>query len=270
MQNESHLQATLHSLSAPHTCIHARPACPPTYLAVVVCPPILRVQGGMFIPLRALIMLAGAGTSACFTLPLTSSKAVPRGKTLLSSTTPLLDESGLGIAELKQKIMDEALGTSNGLKATPEQKEIISSSVNKLVSLNPPVTPSCSTLATGTWDLLYTTTSGASGGKLGPFIGKVRQMVDVASLLYVNYVEVGPLLGELEATWEVMNDTQWKVIFKTIKFSLWGLQLIEKEIDNVGIWTLMYLDQNMRVLSARSTERTSGNMYILVKSSTSL
>ncbi len=63
----------------------------------------------------------------------------------------------------------------------------------------------------GTWDLIFTTTPGASGGKLGPFIGTVTQEVDIAEGLYVNYVRVGPLTGELEATWEVVNNAQWKV-----------------------------------------------------------
>lgn len=58
---------------------------------------------------------------------------------------------------------------------------------------------------------MYTTTAGASGGKLGPFVGEVQQEVDIAEGLYVNYVRVGPLTGELEATWEVVNKNQWKV-----------------------------------------------------------
>lgn len=37
------------------------------------------------------------------------------------------------------------------------------------------------------------------------------QEVDIAEGLYVNYVRVGPLTGELEATWEVVNNAQWKV-----------------------------------------------------------
>lgn len=64
---------------------------------------------------------------------------------------------------------------------------------------------------TGTWNLVYTTTAGASGGKLGPFVGDVQQEVDIAEGLYINYVRVGPLTGELEATWEVVNKSQWKV-----------------------------------------------------------
>jgi hypothetical protein len=34
----------------------------------------------------------------------------------------------------------------------------------------------------GKWRLVYTTTSGSSGGKLGPFVGSVTQDVDVATI----------------------------------------------------------------------------------------
>lgn len=63
----------------------------------------------------------------------------------------------------------------------------------------------------GMWNLVYTTTKGASGGKLGPFVGSVQQEVDVAGGIYINYVGVGPLTGKLDATWEVLNKKQWKV-----------------------------------------------------------
>ena len=67
-------------------------------------------------------------------------------------------------------------------------------------------------ICAGMWDLLYTTTPGASGGKLGPFIGDVQQEVDIAEGVYINYVRLGPLTGKLDATWEVINNQQWKVM----------------------------------------------------------
>lgn len=66
-------------------------------------------------------------------------------------------------------------------------------------------------LPVGMWNLVYNTTPGASGGKLGPFVARVQQEVDIAKGLYVNYVTVGPLTGRLEATWEIENSMQWKV-----------------------------------------------------------
>ena len=80
-------------------------------------------------------------------------------------------------------------------------------------NVNPAVVPPLYGMATsaGMWNLLYTTTPGASGGKLGPFIGDVQQEVDIAEGLYVNYVRLGPLTGKLDATWDVINKQQWKV-----------------------------------------------------------
>lgn len=203
------------------------------------------------------------------------------------------------VQALKQTILDEAAGTSNGLKASQQQRNAISKAVNGLVGLNPTENLTTSEVATGmvhylvslvnermhcrwcvaiemlrvligqgsrifswkllythlayeefaftgahrrsallntkwaasqmitcteiisawpfyfthagTWNLVYTTTVGASGGKLGPFVGEVQQVVDIAAGLYINYVRLGPLTGELEATWEVVNKNQWKV-----------------------------------------------------------
>ena len=43
-------------------------------------------------------------------------------------------------------------------------------------------------------------------------MGSVQQEVDIAGDVYINYVRVGRLTGKLEATWEVVNKRQWKVI----------------------------------------------------------
>ena len=50
---------------------------------------------------------------------------------------------------LKQTILDEAAGTSNGLKASDQQREAISKAVNGLVALNPTKDITTSELATG-------------------------------------------------------------------------------------------------------------------------
>ncbi|CAB1098813.1 unnamed protein product [Ectocarpus sp. CCAP 1310/34] len=169
------------------------------------------------------------------------------------------------VRALKETILEEAAGTSNGLKATPQQRDAISKAINGLAAANPTKDITTSELATGTWDLIYTTTPGASGGKLGPFIGEVQQEVDIAEGLYVNYVRLGPLTGRLEATWDVVNKSQWKVVFKSIAFLLFGQQLVKNELDQAGLWTLSYLDDDMRVLTARSLERDTGNVYVLAR-----
>lgn len=50
---------------------------------------------------------------------------------------------------LKQTILDEAAGTSNGLKASQQQRDAISKAVNGLVALNPTKDITTSELATG-------------------------------------------------------------------------------------------------------------------------
>jgi hypothetical protein len=69
------------------------------------------------------------------------------------------------------------------------------------------------------------------------------------------------------AQWTVENASQWRVVFQTIKFSFAGITLLDKPIDNaVGLWTLTYIDDDFRVLTARSLGRNDGgNVYILAK-----
>lgn len=56
-----------------------------------------------------------------------------------------------------------------------------------------------------------------------------------------------------------------QVVFKTIAFLLFGQQLVKKDLGQEGIWTLSYLDDDMRVLTARSLERDTGNLYVLAR-----
>ena len=50
---------------------------------------------------------------------------------------------------LKQAILDKAAGTSNGLKATDQQRKAISEAVNGLTARNPTEDVATSELATG-------------------------------------------------------------------------------------------------------------------------
>lgn len=56
-----------------------------------------------------------------------------------------------------------------------------------------------------------------------------------------------------------------QVVFKSIAFLLFGQQVVKNELDQAGLWTLSYLDDDMRVLTARSLERDTGNVYVLAR-----
>ena len=95
------------------------------------------------------------------------------------------------IEALKTDLFSNAQGTSNGVKATEDTKQKISSIVSDLEKLNTNKRISSSPLMNGNWKLLYTTNDGSSAGKLGPFVGRVDQDIDVDSRQYVNWVRLG-------------------------------------------------------------------------------
>lgn len=71
-------------------------------------------------------------------------------------------------------------------------------------------------------ELLYTSTPGASAGKLGPFIGDVEQRIDLKAAQYDNVVKIGGGAVEavLSARWEVPKDGKgntWLVLFNDIR-----------------------------------------------------
>ena len=123
---------------------------------------------------------------------------------------------------------------------------------------------------TGSWGLVYTSNTGSSAGKLGPFVGEVVQEIDIQKRLYTNYAIFGNgiLQASLDATWDVLNAKEWRVKFLNIKFKLLGIQVAEKSLTgSIGIWRMTYLDDNLRILYARSKEdpSTIENIYILAK-----
>ena len=124
----------------------------------------------------------------------------------------------------------------------------------------------------GSWVLVYTSNSGSSAGKLGPFVGEVIQDIDVQQRIYTNYAIFGNgvLQASLDATWDDLNAKEWRVRFQSIKFKFLGVQLVEKSLTgSIGIWRMTYLDDNLRILYARSKEdpSTIENIYILAKKS---
>ena len=95
------------------------------------------------------------------------------------------------IDALKADLFSNAQGTSNGVKASAQSKLKISSIVSDLEKLNTNKKISSSPLMNGNWKLIYTTNDGSSAGKLGPFVGRVDQDIDVDSKKYVNFVRLG-------------------------------------------------------------------------------
>ena len=88
-----------------------------------------------------------------------------------------LECSGLSASQLKQEIRSLSLGTNNGLSASSAVSAAINDKVANLKS--PQRNMATSTSLNGRWRLVFTSTTGASAGKLGPFVGEVFQIIDV-------------------------------------------------------------------------------------------
>jgi hypothetical protein len=150
---------------------------------------------------------------------------------------PSADEKRVAAKESIRELIKT--GPKNGYGAPDSFKEKVSEACIDLIKLNPTKGQASSPLLDGDWELLYTSTPGASAGKLGPFIGDVEQRIDLNARNYDNVVKVGGGAVEavLSARWEVPKDGKgntWLVLFNDIKISVLGLPLVNKKFDQVG------------------------------------
>ena len=139
------------------------------------------------------------------------------------------------------------------MKTTADDKDAIMKAVKELESLNPVKDISRSVKLNGKWNLIYTSNTGSSAGKLGPLVGQVVQDIDLSSGLYTNYAIFlnGLLEASLTATWDTLNAKTWRVNFQSLRFKLFGIQLLEKELKTTGTWRMTYVDDTVRILYAQ-------------------
>lgn len=169
---------------------------------------------------------------------------------------------------LKQSLRDITKGTSNGIKATDDVRSKVAKIVKDLELLNDVKSIGTSPIMNGNWKLMYTTTNdGPSSGRLGPFIGRVDQDVDVTNTKYINGVRLGGgiVQGALTATWDNLGPKLWTVKFLNIEIKLFGIAVLKKSLlGTEGTWQMTYLDKDIRVLYATGKRNPeANNLYIL-------
>jgi hypothetical protein len=172
------------------------------------------------------------------------------------------------IEALKANLISVSKGTSNGVKASDDQRLTITSIVNDLEKLNSVKKISSSEKMNGNWRLVYTTNEGSSAGKLGPFVGRVDQLITVDEQRYINFVRLGNgiITGALTATWDNLGDKLWRVKFLDIELKAFGIPITKKPLGAVGTWRMSYLDDDLRILYAAGGKNTvKENIYILAK-----
>mmetsp|Transcript_19688 Transcript_19688/g.63287 ORF Transcript_19688/g.63287 Transcript_19688/m.63287 type:complete len:199 (+) Transcript_19688:1071-1667(+) len=182
----------------------------------------------------------------------------------MSSWTTALSATTTRNTQLKREILELSRETANGLRAEPWR---VSAIAEKASLLSSPV-PSMATseLVSGRWRLAFTTTTGPSAGKLGPFVGDVYQAIDARSASYVNELKFPFFDAKLTARFQIRGENEWQVIFDTLTFFLFStIPVATKQVDGRGVWRMTYVDDDFRVLFAKGDTRTEENIYILEK-----
>jgi len=177
------------------------------------------------------------------------------------------------VGMIKSNIRSLAVGTSNGIKAPKSVKEEIANLATELASLNPTNDLTSSKKLEGRWKLLYTSNEGSSAGKLGPFIGRVDQIITLSEKKYENVVRIGGsgeksvVEGCLGATWKCLNNKEWEVEFLDLQLTLFNsIPVVKQKLTAKGIWKMTYIDDDFRVLFAIGGKNTlNANVYILEK-----
>ena len=158
------------------------------------------------------------GLLLVFFVPRDADAFVPSTKTEAYLATSLRSTAASTgeIEDLKEQIQNEIKTTKRGLSASPEQQTKIDTLVQSLESLCPYEEPARMPEMAGKWIVDYTTAPPPSNGKLGPFEGIARQIIDLDAGTYVNYLSVPGdiekefLSAKLEATFEEWDGTLLK------------------------------------------------------------
>ena len=94
----------------------------------------------------------------------------------------------------------------------------------------------------GTYELLWSMSKGGSNGKVGPFVGKVSQII-VDDTNFINQVELfgGLVTVQLHAQRKILDDEKIRVTFVETAFSLFGNEVSRKPTTGSGVWEQIYV-----------------------------
>jgi len=183
---------------------------------------------------------------------LTRGRRTSRGAAVVAAAVADADT-----AQLKADVVAAVEGTGYGVKAEDSTRRAVEAALAALEAANPTPSPALSHGMAGEW--AYSDAPPPSNGVLGPFTGRAFQNIDLAAGEYENLLKVGDgdrpwLSASLVATWEVLDDSTWKVFFRDITIRLGGVPLLRKRFqDTTRVWKVTYLDADTRIMRAGRT-----------------
>lgn len=151
-------------------------------------------------------------------------------------------EKTMNVRKLKENIQSKIDSTQRGLSGTVAEKQSIDRLIQNLEGECYIKEPARSTLMGGKWIVDYTTAPPPSNGKLGPFVGVARQIIDLDQRTYVNYLSVP---GNIEK--------EWLSARLEASFQEWdGTLLLDNKIEG---WTdTSEIDQNGQTSSTKTVD----------------
>eukprot|EP00898_Chlorokybus_atmophyticus_P002981 jgi/Chlat1/3684/Chrsp24S03845 len=177
------------------------------------------------------------------------------------------------VAATKQELLSASRNTQNGTACTSDQaeriagKDLLDGLIKQLEASNPSKKPAYADLYDSFWELVYSSSTAASAGKLGPFVGYVtqeflpRKGVEGQLEQYINGVEFGPVLkAALLATYKPLSDTRLQVKFINTRWTLLSVFSFTQDFkpSSGGWWEVTYVDNDLRILYANT-----GNVFVL-------
>jgi len=198
--------------------------------------------------------------------------------------------SAASIESIKDEIRKAIAPTERGLKCTKEEQEQIDKLLRKLEDSCQLLEPARSPYMAGNWLVEYSTSPPPSNGKLGPFVGEARQIIDLKNKSYINFLSVDPaswLTAQLSARWEewdgiLLDDNEttssdiesnrgdfgassWKVEFLKLEIKLFSNTVFEKSFKNTArVWKMTYVDELSRIVRAGRTGKDEDDVVFFM------
>lgn len=168
----------------------------------------------------------------------------------------------------KQALIDRVSPLNFGRAVADEkvQQDEIEQLIRQVEATNKSISPGTDPNLSGTWDMIYTTSTSILGTGKPSFLqaSRIVQEINAAQLTARNAetFQIGPFKFEnaVEAKLTPVSSTRFDVNF--IKFVVFGIFSVNVENNDrfTGWLDVTYLDEDMRI-----SRGNKGNLFVLVK-----
>ena len=159
--------------------------------------------------------------------------------TTSKETSPLLFEQERNRLATQLLNACRLVGTQVGMDTTQENRDWLVSLVKAMKEFSDKKPASIP--LEGSHDLVYSASkSGFPAGKVGPFVGDVKQIFHNVTV-YENVLDVGPFKLSVFASRKIMDDTRIEVSFYTSTFKILGVPILRQPFKAIGVWDNIFV-----------------------------